>query len=168
MPLSLADARIKLYAWTERPTDPKNLTVADFEDATELMCRINKADYQMRVSGNATVNEQEACKRGEGQAIGPEQYEGNLTPFWYLDPETGQPAEDEMTVADLLDGNPHLCFAEIEGPAADEAVKAGDPYDYFEAGVGSGRAPDSRFEGYSKRSHQLFIDTHEKGVVASE
>lgn len=166
MPKSLADGNIQLWALTARPADPTKLKVADLTGAVPIMCRINKADYQLRVSGNASIAEQEACKKGEGTGVGPEQYEGNLTPFWYFD-DAGLPDAEGMTVWELLkEPGTELFLVEMEGPES-KTPAAGMPYDYFEAGTGSPKAPDNRFEGYSKRSIQLFVSDHASGVLAT-
>lgn len=167
MPKSLADGNITLLAFTTPLTTPKALKAADLTEGIAVMGYINKSDYQLRVSGNESISEQEACKKGQGQAVGPEQYEGNLTPFWYLDVD-GKPDADAMVVWDLLkEPGTELAFVEIEGLPCGETLADGLMYDYFEATTGSPKAPDSRFEGYSKRSVQLFISNHESGVLVA-
>lgn len=167
MPKTLADARIKLTATITKPTAPKAMKVADLTSGTDIMCSVNKADYKLGATGNNAVTEQEACKKGEGNAPGPATYEGSLTPFWYMD-ATGKLIEDDNDVWELLkqDGATVYLF-EREGKDATEAWEAGDTYEYYEVVLGTAQPPSDRFAGYIKRTVPLFVQDHQSGVVAA-
>jgi hypothetical protein len=169
MPKTLADARIKLTALTTKPTAPAAMTAADLTGAgaVDIMCSINKADYKLGATGNSSVTEQEACKKGEGNAPGPATYEGSVTPFWYLDAD-GKLIEADNAVWDLLkEEGATVYMFEREGKNAADAWLAGDEYEYYEVILGTAQPPSDRFAGYIKRTVPLFVQDHQHGVVAA-
>jgi hypothetical protein len=169
MPKTLADARIRLTALVVAPTAPKAMKVADLNatGAVELMCRINKSDYKLGATGNSSVAEQEACKKGEGNAPGPATYEGSLTPFWYLD-SAGKLIElDNEAWALLKEEGATVYLFEREGPEASTPWAEGDTYEYYEVILGTAQPPSDRFAGYIKRTVPLFVQDHQSGVVAA-
>ena len=169
MPKTLADARIKLTALTTKPADVKAAKIAELTatGSVDLMCGINKADYKLGATGNGSVTEQEACKKGEGNAPGPATYEGSLTPFLYLDAD-GKLIDGDNKVWGLLkEDGATLHLFEREGKDANAAWEAGDAYEYYEATTGTPQPPSDRFSGYIKRTVPLFIQDHQSGVVAA-
>lgn len=169
MPKSLADAKIKLTGTTTKPESVAAAKISELtgSGAVDLMCGINKADYKLGATGNVTISEQEACKKGEGNAPGPAQYDGNLTAFMYLDVD-GEPASGETAVYDFLDAEGATVFLfEREGKPSGAAWTAGDTYTWYEAVLGVLTPPDNRFEGYSKRTVKPFIQDSGTGVVAA-
>lgn len=168
MPKTLADARIKLTALTTKPADVKAAKIAELTGigAVDLMCGINKADYKLGATGNGSVTEQEACKKGEGNAPGPATFEGSLTPFLYLDAD-GKLTEGDNKVWGLLKApGATLYLFEREGKDANAAWVAGDVYEYYEVVTGDAQPPSDRFSGYIKRTVPLFIQDHQSGTVA--
>ena len=169
MPKTLADASIKLTGTTTAPEDAVAASLTDLNGASavDLMCGINKADYQLGATGNATVTEQEACKQGEGNAPGPATYAGSITPFWYLD-EDRKPVEEEMEVWDFVKTpNATLHLFEREGKLATAPWEAGDEYDYYEVITGTPQPPSDRQSGYIKRVVPLHVQNHVRGVVSA-
>lgn len=169
MPKTLADARVKLTALTTKPTKPAAMKVVDLQgiDAVDIMCSINKSDYRLGATGNSSVTEQEACKRGEGNAPGPATYEGSLTPFWYLD-DAGKLIDADSIVCDLLKAeSATLYLFEREGKSATSPWEVGDDYEYYEVILGTAQPPSDRFSGYIKRTVPLFIQDHQHGTLSA-
>ena len=169
MPKSLADAKIKLDALKAKLTAPAAPKVSELTGATvtPLMCHINKADYQLGATGQDTVDEIEACKKGKGNAPGPATYEGSLTPFVYRDAD-GKISVDEGAVLTLLgDEGATIYLYEREGKPAASPWVAGDTGDYYEVVLGVLKPPSDRFSGYEKRTVQLFVQDHQKFTVVA-
>ena len=169
MPKSLADAGIQLPTLTTKPVNVKAAKVSELTAAgvVNLMCFVNKSDYKLGATGNDSVDEIEACKKGKGNAPGPATYEGSVTPFWYLD-ASGKPIVEEMKGWDLLkqDGATLYLF-EFEPTSAGDTIVAADGYEYYEVVTGTAQPPSDRFSGYIKRTVPLFVQDHQHGVVAA-
>ena len=73
MPKSLADANIRLDALKAKPPVPSAPKLSELSavGALAIMCFINKSDYALGATGQDTVDEIEACKKGKGNAPGP-------------------------------------------------------------------------------------------------
>ena len=169
MPKSLADAGIQLPTLTTKPANVKAAKVSELTatGVVNLMCFVNKSDYKLGATGNDSVDEIEACKKGKGNAPGPATYEGSLTAFWYLD-TSGKPVSAEMKGWDLLKvPGTTLYLFEFEGKPQGTAIAAGDIYDYYEVVTGDPQPPSDRFSGYIKRTVPLFVQDHQSGVVAA-
>ena len=169
MPKSLADARIMLVALTTKPANVKAAKVTELAGAgaVNLMCFINKTDYKLGATGNDSVDEIEACKKGKGNAPGPATYEGSVTAFWYLD-ASGKPIVEEMKGWDLLkEDGATLHLFEFEPKSAGDTIVAADEYEYYEVVTGTAQPPSDRFSGYIKRTVPLFVQDHQHGVVAA-
>lgn len=166
---TLADANIKLTSAVTKPADVKAATISELTatGAVELMCGINKADYKLGATGNGTVSEQEACKKGEGNAPGPATYEGSVTPFLYYDTDGVLSEADNKVWEALKAPGATLYLFEREGKAATAAWAAGDQYEYYEVITGDAQPPSDRFAGYSKRTVPLFVQDHQSGTVAA-
>lgn len=169
MPKSLADAKIRLDALTSKPTDPSKPTLAELTGAgvTPLMCHINKADYALGATGQDTVDEIEACKKGKGNAPGPASYDGSLTPFVYRDADGKISADEGAVLALLGDEGATLYLYEREGKPGTAEWAAGDTGDYYEVVLGVLKPPSDRFSGYEKRTVQLFVQDHQTFTVAT-
>lgn len=165
----LSDGNIKLTSVVSKPTAPDAANLADLTGAAvvDLTCGINKSDYKLGATGNSSVTEQEACKKGEGNAPGPASYEGSVTPFIYFG-ENDQPDTAENTAWDALKTpGTTLYLFEREGKAATAAWAAGDQYEYYEVITGDPQPPSSRMDGYVKRIVPLFVQDHQSGTVAA-
>ena len=166
---TLADANVKL---TSLVTKPVSVTAAKISELTatgavDIMCGINKADYKLGATGNGSVTEQEACKKGEGNAPGPATYEGSLTPFLYYDDEGKLNVADNPVWEVLKTSGATLHLFEREGKAATDPWVSGDAYEYYEVITGDAQPPSDRFSGYSKRTVPLFVQDHQSGTVAA-
>ncbi len=169
MPKSLADAKIRLDALIAKPETLAAPKLAELNAATavSLMCFINKSDYALGATGQDTVDEIEACKKGRGNAPGPATYEGSLTPFVYRDAD-GKLTVDESKVYDLLSGEGSTLYLyEREGKDARADWAVGDKGDCYEVVLGVLKPPSDRFSGYEKRTVQLFVQDHQNFTVAS-
>ncbi|WP_159622673.1 hypothetical protein [Ruania rhizosphaerae] len=167
MPKTLADGRVKLTALTTKPADVAAITITELGAGTEAACSINKSDYRLSATGSTPITEQEMCRKGEGNTPGPTQYEGSVTPFWYLD-ETGQPDPAAMEVWDLLKTKgTTLWLVERDGPEEDVDWAEGDEYVVYEVVTDEPQVPTDRFTGFIKRIVPLGVQWKETGVVAA-
>lgn len=166
MPLSVADAGIRLTgSKTKLGTDNDGVlevTVTELSTAAvaNIMCFINKADYALGATGQGTVNENEACKPGEGNAPGPVTYDGNLTPFKYKNADGTENEDESKTWKFLADKDATVYLYERDEGKAKDGRKpwaVGDEGIMYEVILGVMKPPSNRFEGYVKRSVQTFI-----------
>ena len=169
MPKSLADAKIRLDALKTKPTEAAAPKVSELSGVgvTALMCHINKADYALGATGQDTVDEIEACKKGKGNAPGPATYEGSLTPFVYRDADGKISADEGKVLALLGEEGATVYLYEREGKPAAAAWATGDTGDDSEVVLGVLKPPSDRFSGYEKRTVQLFVQDHQKFTVAA-
>ena len=169
MPKSLADAKIRLDALKSKPAVKEAPTASELTGAgvTALMCHINKADYALGATGQDTVDEIEACKKGKGNAPGPATYEGSLTPFVYRDADGKLSADEGKVLALLGDEGATIFLYEREGKPGTAAWATGDAGDAYEVVLGVLKPPSDRFSGYEKRTVQLFVQDHWKFTVAA-
>ena len=169
MPKSLADANIRLDALKAKPLVPSAPKISDLSavGALAIMCFINKSDYALGATGQDTVDEIEACKKGKGNAPGPASYGGSLTPFVYRDAD-GKLSVDEGKVLALLgEEGATIYLYEREGKAGTSPWAVGDTGDYYEVVLGVLTPPSDRFSGYEKRTVQLFVQDHQKFAVSA-
>lgn len=151
MPLRLSDGNIALYALTTRPKNLAAPTVEEIKKGVRVDCAINKEDYKLGPTGSSTIGEVPLCKRGDGKSFGPSQYEGSVTPFWYLD-ENGRPVEAEMKVWNLFKTKgTTLYLVEREGPEADVEIAENDIVSVYEVITDVAQTPSGRTVGYIKR-----------------
>ena len=169
MPKSLADANVRLDALKAKPPVPSapKLSELDAVGALAIMCFINKSDYALGATGQDTVDEIEACKKGKGNAPGPASYGGSFTPFVYRDAD-GKLSVDEGKVLALLgEEGATIYLYEREGKAGTAPWAVGDTGDYYEVVLGVLTPPSDRFSGYEKRTVQLFVQDHQKFTVSA-
>ena len=169
MPKSLADANIRLDALKAKPPVPSapKLSELGAVGALAIMCFINKSDYALGATGQDTVDEIEACKKGKGNAPGPASYGGSFTPFVYRDAD-GKLSVDEGKVLALLgEEGATIYLYEREGKSANAPWAVGDTGDYYEVVLGVLTPPSDRFSGYEKRTVQLFVQDHQKFTVSA-
>ena len=165
MPKTLADARTRLAILTTKPTDVKAISAAILEGGIDASCRILKSDYRLSPTASDTVPDTELCSEGNAVTYGASNYEGSVTPFWYLD-EDGKSdvAEDEVYQA-LKEKGTQLWFVEREGPRYDEPWAAGDAYEVYEVVTDNPQKPSDR-AGYIKRVVPLGVQHAELDGVA--
>lgn len=150
MPKTLADARTRLAILTTKPTNPASIPVATLTSGIDASCRILKSDYRLSPVASDTVSDAELCSEGNAVTFGASNYEGSITPFWYLD-ETGKsdPTEDVVYQA-LKEKGTELWLVEREGPRYDEPWAAGDAIEVYEVVTDNPQKPSDR-AGYIKR-----------------
>lgn len=165
MPKTLADARTRLAILTIKPTDVKAISAATLEAAIDASCRILKSDYRLSPTASDTVPDTELCSEGNAVTYGASNYEGSVTPFWYLDEDgKSDTAEDEVYQA-LKEKGTQLWFVEREGPRYDEPWAAGDAYEVYEVVTDNPQKPSDR-AGYIKRVIPLGVQHAELDGVA--
>lgn len=162
MPKMLADARIAVWALTEKPADLAAVTVEEINAGKEISCQILKSDYQLGATGDNTISEPALCVKGEGQSLGSTTYGGNVTVYRYYD-ETGKPNTEEDFAFDLFkERGATFWLVEREGPEVTAAVEAGQEYSIYEVQPGAAVKPSNRSEGNIKRTFTLAVQAAEE------
>lgn len=166
MPKTLADARTRLTILLTAPVNPRAVTVAELEAGIDASCKVLKSDYRLSPTASDTVPDTELCSEGNAVTYGASNYEGSVTPFWYLD-EDGKSlvAEDEVYQA-LREKGTELWFVEREGPRYEDAHAGGDEYEIYRVVTDNPQKPSDR-GGYIKRTIPLGVQrAWLNGVVA--
>lgn len=162
MPKTLADARTRLAILTVAPADTtlKAVTATELDAGIDASCRIMKSDYRLSPAASDTVDDTELCSEGNAVTYGASNYEGSVTPFWYLD-ETGvsDAAEDEVYQA-LKEKGTELWFVEREGPRYDQEWAADDAIEVYRVITDNPQKPADR-AGYIKRTVPLGVQKAE-------
>lgn len=165
MPKTLADARTRLAILTTKPADLAAISAATLEAGIDASCRILKSDYRLSPTASDTVPDTELCSEGNAVTFGASNYEGSVTPFWYLDEDgVSDTAEDEVYQA-LKEKGTELWFVEREGPRYDQAWALGDTYQVYEVVTDNPQKPSDR-AGYIKRVVPLGVQRAELNGVA--
>jgi hypothetical protein len=156
MPKTLADGRTKLVALSTKPANPTAPTVTELTSGTDLSCQVLKSDYRLSAVASDTVSDTELCAEGNAVTYGASNYEGTVTPFWYLD-DQGQPDATENDPWDLLrEKGTNLWLVEREGPKYDVPFAAGDEVEVYEVVTDNPQKPSDR-TGYIKRTVPLGV-----------
>lgn len=158
MPKTLADARLKVVILTKRPANPAAPTLTELNDPTavDVSCRLLKSDYRISATASDTVSDAELCSASNAVTYGASNYEGNATPFRYLDAQ-GKPETAEDDAWDTLkEKGTTLWFVEREGPEYDTPFAAGDVVDVYEVITDTPQKPSDR-SGFIKRTVPLGV-----------
>lgn len=152
MPKTLADARTRLTILITKPANlaqPK-LTELNHASAIDASCKVLKSDFRLSPTASDTVADTELCTDGNAVTFGSSNYEGTVTPFWYLD-ATGKSVALEDTVYQALKvKGTTLWFVLREGPKYDAAWAVGDAVEVYEVVTDNPQKPSDR-AGYIKR-----------------
>ena len=150
MPKTLADARTRLAILTTKPANLSAPTTTELLAGIDASCKILKSDYRLSATASDTVADSELCSEGNAVTFGASNYEGSVTPFWYLD-EDGQTVVLEDAVYQALkEKGTELWFVEREGPHYTEAWAVGDRVEVYEVVTDNPQKPSDR-AGYIKR-----------------
>src|SRR5690625_8014658 len=97
MPMTIADGRTRVTVLTEKPADPRNITVTELESGVDISCQVLKSDYRISSTGSDTVDDAPLCSSGNAVTFGASSYESTVTGIRFFD-EDGrpEPAEDEV------------------------------------------------------------------------
>lgn len=150
MPKTLADARTRLSILTVAPADLDAIELGEITAGIDASCRLLKSDYRLSPTASDTVDDTELCSEGNAVTFGASNYEGTVTPFWYLDVDGKLVALDNTTWEALKEKGSELWFVEREGPKYDEPWAVGDQYDVYRAITDNPQKPADR-AGYIKR-----------------
>lgn len=166
MPKTLADARTRLAILTTKPADPTQPTLTELTAGIEASCKILKSDYRLSPTASDTVPDAELCAEGNAVTFGASNYEGSITPFWYLD-DTGKSdvAEDAVYQATKEKGT-SLWLVEREGPRYDQPWAADDAVEVYEVITDNPQKPSDR-SGYIKRVVPLGVQRAYLGAVVA-
>jgi hypothetical protein len=150
MPKTLADARTRLAILTTEPEDLSAVTVAEAEAGIDASCKILKSDYRLSPTASDTVPDTELCSEGNAVTFGASNYEGSVTPFWYLDSAGVSDVADDVVYQALKAKGTELWLVEREGPRYDQAWAADDEYEVYYVITDNPQKPTDR-AGYIKR-----------------
>ena len=167
MPKTLADARTRLAILTTKPTNLAAIPVAALTAGIDASCKILKSDYRLSPTASDTVPDTELCSEGNAVTYGASNYEGSVTPFWYLDAAGKSEIAEDTVYQALKEKGTQLWFVEREGPRYDQAWAAGDKYEVYEVITDNPQKPSDR-TGYIKRVVPLGVQRAVlDGVVAA-
>ena len=168
MPKTLADARTRVAILTVAPEDLDSIALDEVTAGIDASCRLLKSDYRLSPTASDTVDDTELCSEGNAVTFGASNYEGTVTPFWYLDGDGKLVALDNTTWEALKEKGSELWFVEREGPKYDEPWAVGDQYDVYRVITDNPQKPSDR-AGYIKRVVPLGVQDARlnKAIVAA-
>lgn len=160
MPKTLADARTRVAILLAAPADLDSIPVATLTAGIDASCKLLKSDYRLSPTASDTVPDTELCSEGNAVTFGASNYEGSVSPFWYLD-SNGQPVALENNVwTALREKGSELWIVEREGPKYDVAWAVGDKYEVYHVITDNPQKPTDR-AGYIKRVVPLGVQNAE-------
>ena len=166
MPKTLADARTRLAILTTKPVNPKAPTVTELNAGIDASCRLLKSDYRLSPTASDTVPDTELCSEGNAVTFGASNYEGSVTPFWYLDEDGKSDTTEDTVYQALKEKGTELWFVEREGPRYDEPWATGDEVEVYNVITDNPQKPSDR-AGYIKRVVPLGVQTAELSAVVA-
>jgi len=166
MPKTLADARTRLAILTTKPASLTSITVTELTAGIDASCRILKSDYRLSPTASDTVADTELCSEGNAVTFGASNYEGSVTPFWYLDEDGQSETTEDVVYQALKEKGTELWFVEREGPRYDEPFAAGDAIEVYEVVTDNPQKPSDR-AGYIKRVVPLGVQRAELNAVVA-
>lgn len=167
MPKTLADGRIRFRILTTAPANPAAATAAEINAGLVAECRVLKSDFRLSAVASDSIGDTELCSEGNATAFGASNYEGNMTPFRYLD-EAGDadPAGDVVWEAVKEKGTTFWAVVS-EGKPHSTDFATGDEYDLYEVITDTPQKPTDR-SGYIKRVVPLGVQrAYENKIVAA-
>lgn len=164
MPKTLADARTRLAVLTTKPVSLTAPTAAELNAGIDASCRILKSDYRLSPTSSDTVADTELCTDGNAVTFGSSNYEGSVTPFWYLDAAGKSAVAEDMVYQALKTKGTALWFVEREGPKYSVAFAAGDVVEIYTVITDHPQKPSDR-AGYIKRVVPLGVQSANLNVV---
>ena len=156
MPKTLADARTRLAILTTKPANLSAPTIAELTAGIDASCRVLKSDYRLSPVASDTVADTELCSEGNAVTFGASNYEGSVTPFWYLDSTGKSETTEDVVYQALKEKGSELWFVEREGPRYDQAWAAGDVVEVYHVITDNPQKPTDR-SGYIKRTVPLGV-----------
>lgn len=167
LPKTLADARTRLTILTTAPANPRAITIAELTAGIDASCNVLKSDYRLSPTGSDTVADTELCSEGNAVTYGASNYEGTLTPFWFLDEDGVSDATEDVVYQALKTKGTTLWLVEREGPRYDQEHAVGDTYEAYQVVTDNPQKPSDR-GGYIKRTVPLGVQRAVlDGVVAA-
>lgn len=162
----LATKRERWVILNTKPTNPEAVTAADAEAGVRAECFLT-TDSRLSASGSTTVTEASICEGTAANVPAQKQFEGNLTVFRDLDPETGLPmASGDEVYAALSTFGSRRWILVSKGPEYTEAFATGHPYKLYEVVTDEPQEPSSR-EGSIKDVIPLFVQDAWTGTIAA-
>lgn len=167
MPKTLADGRIRFRILTTEPADLNAITAAEVNAGIVAECRVLKSDFRLSATASDTIPDTELCSEGNAVAFGASNYEGNMTPFRYLD-DTGDADLTGDVVWEAVKAKGTTFWAVTsEGKPHSTDFATGDEYDAYEVITDNPQKPTDR-GGYIKRVIPLGIQrAYENKVIAA-
>lgn len=158
MPKTLADARTRLAILTIKPANVLAPTAAECNAGIDASCRILKSDYRLSPTASDTVADTELCSEGNAVTFGASNYEGSITPFWYLDAAGKTVIGEDMVYQALKTKGTPLWIVEREGPKYNVAFAAADIVEVYSVITDHPQKPSDR-GGYIKRVVPLGVQS---------
>lgn len=169
MPKTIAEERIKLVALPTRPAKPEAPTIAELTAGLDLSFKILFSDFRLSAVASDTVNEPALGEGGNSSVPGKANYEGTLSVFRFLDPDTGLPIVEEDDAWELLkERGAELHLYKRIGPHINAAFEVSQEVEYYHALTDNPQDP-ADFSGYIKKTVPLLVqgDSNPNAKVAS-
>lgn len=157
MPRTLAAKRERWAVLTTKPQDPNAVTVAEATAGIRVECDMLASGSRISATGSTTVTEQAICESTAAQVPENRQFEGSVTPFLDIDPDTGLPVTEGDEAWELFrEFGTRLWVLVSKGPLYTEAFAADHPYSLYEVVTDEPQEPSER-SGYMKKVVPLFV-----------
>ena len=166
MPKTLADARTRLAILTTKPANVAAPTVAELNAGIDASCRILKSDYRLSPTASDTIADSDLCSDGNAVAFGASNYEGSVTPFWYLDAAGKTIVGEDMVYQAMKTKGTRLWLVEREGPKYTTAWTIADVVEVYEVITDHPQKPSDR-GGYIKRVVPLGVQSAALNAVVA-
>lgn len=154
MPKTLADEHIALHLFETPPANPDAITVAEWDAAIPLECRI--MDYRLSPTASETLQQSEFCEGSNASVPTKSNYEGSITVFRYLTAAGLADALNDVAWDAAKIKGTTLHLADREGPLHDASGAAGQEYSYFEVISDHPQKPTDR-GGFIRREIPLYV-----------
>ena len=140
----LATKRERWVLLTTKPADPEAVTSTEADAGIRGECFLT-TDSRLSATGSTTIQEAAICDGAVAAVPVDRQYEGNLTVFRDLDPETGLPvASGDEVFETLSEFGTRLWVLVSKGPLYTEDFEAGHPYKLYEVITDEPQEPSDR------------------------
>lgn len=151
---TVADGRERWLLLTTKPDSP---SIAALSSATDISCEIAKASSYLRATASDTVTDARLCDEANSPAYGASNYEGQVAPFWFLDPEDGTYlAADNAAFEAFKEKGTTAYIVKVTGIKRDVTLAAGYMSSAYEVVTDTPQDPSGQGE-YIKRLIPLSV-----------
>lgn len=162
----LASKRERWVLLTEKPENPEAVSATDANAGIRAECFLT-TDSRLSATGSTTTQEAAICDGAVAAVPVDRQFEGSLTVFRDLDPDTGLPVSsgDEVFAA-LSEFGARVWVLVSKGPQYTEDFESGQPYKLYEVITDEPQEPSSR-EGSIKEVVPVHVQDGWRGTIAA-